>query len=389
MQHKRLEETTGERVYDADTLRQVTALANQLQESHRDALTAEQIEGIGAEVGLGRRFVQEALKQLAHHQSQASGRRERANEFRGLVAGWAVGGLWSLLACLLTATVPAAGNLFTLVSAPLLAVTVGFLIGKQRAAMGAALSLASALALAIGLVPGGGWGAALALLTLGGPLAAWLAWQGARVRKHYFPLAGDTAGVSSPALLEMLVTVQRQLEERAQHRAFLSIEVTGAREMRRDGPGALVDHTFGQFVEWVEALVRDCGGECRGTVEEGMICTFPADSGAVSVARQLQEGMGRFNTERNSLASPFRIRCGITAGGVAEESEPHLDALHSAYIERAVEVQRQADPGDILVSSELAAAALLELRSLAPLSREAGAAPIFSWRAGQRMRQRP
>jgi class 3 adenylate cyclase len=187
----------------------------------------------------------------------------------------------------------------------------------------------------------------------------------------------------------VLVRVQQQLQEQTRRRCFLSIEAAGAREMRSDASEAAAAYSFGQFQDWVEELVRKAGGQRHGTVDAGLLAIFPADASAVSVARQLQEGMSRFNAERNRLSAPFRLRCGITAGLVAGDAERPEDALQSALIERAVELQRQAEPGDILVSAELVAAALLELGALAPLAREAGAAPVFSWRAGLRARQRP
>src|SRR3712207_5275137 len=107
MQFNRSEETSGERRYDAATLREVTVLAHQLQESHREALTAEQIEAIGEEVGLGRAFVREALTQLAHHRSTGVGRYDRAKELRGLIGGWSLYGLWGALAWFAVTTAPA------------------------------------------------------------------------------------------------------------------------------------------------------------------------------------------------------------------------------------------------------------------------------------------
>lgn len=388
---KHTEDTSAEPRYDAETLRQVTALAHQLQEKDREALTAGQIEAIGEEVGLGRAFVQDALKQLALHKSQGLARHDRAAEFRGLLGGWAICGLWGLIAWFAVRAAPSIGMVFTLLLPPLLAVASGFLIGKRRAAACAAAVFASTLALVFGGAhpPHIAAQAFLTYLAVGVPVAAWLAWHGAKLREHFLPLPDERAGVSSPALLDLLVTVQRQLQERAEHRAFLSIEVEGAREMKRGAPEPLAAHSFGQFRDWVEGVVRRCGGECRAEGEDGLICILPTDAGAVGAARELQEGIGQFNADRNRLAAPFRIRCGITAGGVVNDPQRPGDALQQALIEQAIKLQRQADPGDILVSGELAAAALLELRSLAPLGREAGDTPVFSWRAGQRAQHRP
>ena len=51
MMHNAHEEE-GERRYDPDTLRKVTALAARLQSEHQEKLTMRDMEQIGAEVGL-------------------------------------------------------------------------------------------------------------------------------------------------------------------------------------------------------------------------------------------------------------------------------------------------------------------------------------------------
>ena len=60
-----------------------------------------------------------------------------------------------------------------------------------------------------------------------------------------------------------------------------------------------------------------------------------------------------------------------------------LGYLHSPVIDRAAALQKRAEPGDILVSEEVAPAALMELGSLARLPDEFAGGAVFSWRAGQ------
>jgi hypothetical protein len=138
-----------------------------------------------------------------------------------------------------------------------------------------------------------------------------------------------------------------------------------------------VAQTFAAFRRWVEEVSAKCGGDCS-EADNSLVCTFPSETAAVSVAAQLQLGMDRFNQERNRLARPLRLRCGIVVGSIAGDGERQM------LIERADGLRRRSEPGDILVPSEMTAAALLELGCLAPLRRDAGEEPVFSWRAGQR-----
>jgi hypothetical protein len=321
--------------YDAETLRKVTALAHELQESDRERLTAEQIEGIGEEIGLGRAFVRQALRQLTQDPPGVPGVRNWGLGVPAPARVWSAWAIWSLIIGLLALRVPDAAALAALAWAPVAA------------------------------------------------LSAWLSRRTGGRR-------GDTTASerSSSPLLEMLIAVQRQVDEQEHRRTFLSIDVVGAAQMRRDSSASLTDVSCAALERWIEEVVRHCGGECTGTPDTGLVCVFPVDAGAVSAARQLQEGIGRFNSDRNRLSAPFRLRCGLTTGLVPADAAAG-DTLRAAFVERAVEVRSRAEPGDIVVTADLAAAALVELGTLAPLTREAGAAPLFSWRAGWRARQRP
>src|SRR5438128_12501186 len=64
MRLRHTEHIGGEQRYDAETLKKVTTLATRLQSRQQETLTAEEIEAIGAEVGLDRALVRQALDQL-------------------------------------------------------------------------------------------------------------------------------------------------------------------------------------------------------------------------------------------------------------------------------------------------------------------------------------
>jgi class 3 adenylate cyclase len=185
-------------------------------------------------------------------------------------------------------------------------------------------------------------------------------------------------------LLKLLLQLQRQLEVQNQHHAFLSVDVVGSSEMKRSASEFAVELSFGQYRRWVEEVVRANDGEMQSTAGDGMMGIFPTDTGAVRAARQLQDRLQHFNAEQNRLPMPFRIRCGVSAGEVAIQEGIPLGHLQSVVIDRAAVLQKRAEPGDILVSGEAGAAALLELGGVSPLSEPIAGEPAFSWRAGVR-----
>ena len=65
---------------------------------------------------------------------------------------------------------------------------------------------------------------------------------------------------------------------------------------------------------------------------------------------------------------------------MAFEAGAPISHLRSVIIDRAAALQKRAAPGGILVSGEVAAAALMELGPLAPLAEPIGGEPAFEWR---------
>ena len=139
-----------------------------------------------------------------------------------------------------------------------------------------------------------------------------------------------------------------------EHRAFLSLDVVGSSEMKRGAPELAVEYSFNQYRRWVEAVVISSGGEAYNTAGDGVMCAFREDAAALRAARHLQGQIGDFNRDHNRLAIPFRIRCGVSAGELAIDPGTPLGYLQSAVIDRAAHLQNQAEPGDIVVGSELA-----------------------------------
>lgn len=325
-----------ERRYKPETLRKVVELASRLQAEHRETLTPQEIEAIGVEVGLDPVFVRQAITQFTQRKAAVQIRKPViAPEMRKpLAAAWWAAG-WTLPFILAAADLSLIGG------------GAGFFIGWA-------------------IYIGGG---------------VFLSSQAKGSGKSS---EAKTAKLSRSELLEMLFALQRALEGQKQRRAFLSVDVVGSSEMKRGAPELAVEYSFSQFRRWMEDIVQAHGGQVHSTAGDGMMCMFPDDVSAVRAALQLQKGLPQFNAAHNRLPVPFRIRCGISAGEVAIEEGMPIGHLISPVIDRAAELQKRAEPGDIVVGGEVSATALMELGSAAPLSDLMGGQPAFSWQAGQR-----
>jgi class 3 adenylate cyclase len=393
-------ETTEEPRYGIHTLRKVAKLATRLQRRRdQEALTAGEVESIGAEAGLEPAAIREALAQLAREQPRLRQQRVRKAELWPPVAAYSIVLLWTILAIFCQHT-RGWFDLVTVYSPVLFAGLLGFLIGKQKAAfaVGALLILAltppcfeQACWIARPMlkpddIPPAIVGFAFVILYagIGVPVVGWIAQQSARVREYQLTISSAKEPITRPGLLNLLFTLQRRLEGQKQRRTFLSVDVVGSSEMKRSANELAVEHSFGQYRAWVEEVVRAQGGEMQSAAGDGVMAIFPSDASAVRTARHLQEELACCNQTHNRLPLPFRIRCGVSAGEVAMEEGTPLGHLQSPVIDRAAALQKRAVPGDIIVSQEVAGAALVELGTLAPLAEPIAGEPAFSWKAGGR-----
>jgi class 3 adenylate cyclase len=202
-----------------------------------------------------------------------------------------------------------------------------------------------------------------------------------RAREQWFQQA--QGGVAEPLgrreLLDLLFTLQRELQSQEQHRAFLSVDVVGSSEMKRGAAPLAVEYSFGQFRSRVEEIVAVQGGQVHSAAGDGLMAMLPDAASALKAAAALHAMVPAFNREQNHLPTPFRIRCGISAGKVALAPGAPIGQLYSAVLDHAAALQKRAQPGGTLVSREVAEAAPGMLGAVTDAEEEVGGEPAFDW----------
>jgi hypothetical protein len=215
-----LQTTTGtetdETRYDPETLRKVIALAGKLQERHQETLTAAQIESVGGEVGLDAQFIRQALTQLSARKSISGSSTHSKAEFNSLICALAFPLVYGPVAYLMRHS-PDAMTIFSQILPAPLAGILGFITGKKKvgflAGIALALSLTPIFAESIpGFFRDGPY--CIILPLLGG----WLGSLGATIRETYSPLpSADPADkITQPEVLQLIVSMQAELERRKQ-----------------------------------------------------------------------------------------------------------------------------------------------------------------------------
>jgi class 3 adenylate cyclase len=361
----------GERRFDNPVFKKAIELASRFQvEQMKDdeKLTAEEIVTIGTRLGIEPGVMKRSLEQAEIGHSH--GLRKKRSPFGSvqplvrhewvpffLPFGLAV--LWGSLAWF-TGWIP----FFCYITAPPMAAFMGFLTGKRKVGLQAARLMVFLLAVAMVLMmenPGG-----VLYFFLGSLIAGKLVNAGVELREEHFPLVEGAAAspegeVSRQQLLQALMILQGELDKQKQRQAFLSVDVVGSTEIMTNAPEYEAEYTLHQFRNWVEVIVKENGGEVQSSAGDGMMCRFEEDLKAVHAARRLQQELPLFNSRYNKLPVPFRIRCGVSAGDAAVEAGKSLSDVQSPAVYRAAMLQKQAEPGGIVVGEEVSEAARGEL----------------------------
>ena len=178
----------------------------------------------------------------------------------------------------------------------------------------------------------------------------------------------QTPELDRAELLKQLFELQTTLDSHRENRSFLSIDVVGSTFMKSRATELEVEHSFLQYQLWLAEVIRQHGGEVQAVAGDGAMAMFRDPLAAVTAARALQKGIHAFNAQSNRLSTPFVIRCGVAEGRVGLDARTPLGMVHSQVVDRAALLQKSAQPGSIVVQSDLIAVAMPILESLSVLT---------------------
>jgi class 3 adenylate cyclase len=161
------------------------------------------------------------------------------------------------------------------------------------------------------------------------------------------------SGVSRQELLAQLFTLQEELEAATVHRAFLSIDVVGSSEMKKNNTNLAIEYSFGEYQLWVKQIVESQNGKFQSAAGDGVMCVFTNDQDAIRAGNLLLEDLPRFNATQNKCNTPFKIRCGVNAGEVVMDESGSIGSLQSSVLDYAAALQKQAAPNSLALSESL------------------------------------
>lgn len=182
-------------------------------------------------------------------------------------------------------------------------------------------------------------------------------------------------------LLRQLMELQEELREGERRITFLSVDVVGSAEIKRKSDPLLAEHSFFEYVNYVQEVGEKFGGSVHSVSGDGVLLVFDHPQQAVAAAKRVQAGMVEFNTFRNRTGVPFSLRCGVHTGMVFAP-EGRLEEVHFSHvIDVAVHAQEMAPPGGVVVTEDAAVFLFGGARSVSDEMIDVRGVRAYVWRS--------
>lgn len=194
-----------------------------------------------------------------------------------------------------------------------------------------------------GLPPG-----VLVISMIGGALGGLVLHRG--YQKFLGAVGFRTASDDRMALLKQMVQIQDQLREHEREIAFLSLDIVGSVRLKEGANVLSVEFTFSEYHQFVERIVARNNGRIHSTAGDGVTCAFENSADAFRASRQIQSGLFEFNSYRNRLSEPIRLRGGIHFGTIIPHGPNSTDVNFSDVIDFAAHLQKVCPVGGIALS---------------------------------------
>lgn len=202
-----------------------------------------------------------------------------------------------------------------------------------------------------------------------------------KAREPYIPdvVAGGGASLASRLrLLGTYVTCKRMLSAAEKEMAFLSVDVAGSTQMKREEEKLSVEYAFTEYKKFVKQIFQDCRVYRMSWTPDGFMAAFASVDDAATAARRLLTDLDRFNREVNILRREFHVRCGLSFGEVLFPEDKPLPEITDEVLDIAGQLQRSAEPDSLWVSEE-AYGFLQNRRGFAPRDTLVENRAVFSW----------
>lgn len=151
-------------------------------------------------------------------------------------------------------------------------------------------------------------------------------------------------------LLTEMVRIQWKLSNAAAAICVMVVDAAKSSEMKAAADPLVVEYTFREYQEWLEAISVPRGGRVHSTAGDGAVVAFNTCALALSAAKKIQTDVYQFNKDVNRLAQPFRLRIGLHTGEVVGDIN---QVQFTEVIDIAAHIESACPIGGIAVTDDV------------------------------------
>ena len=159
--------------------------------------------------------------------------------------------------------------------------------------------------------------------------------------------------------------------------AFLSVDVVGSTKMKVGQDPRAITTTFRAYEEMLKGIFEESAAWKQAWTPDGVLVCFQQLDHGVRAAQQVLGSLKEFNSSRNRLPTPFRVRCGLSQGEVAIFDDSKLEKVTDPVIDLAGQLQKLSRPNALCVSAEVHDA--LQEKSGFRRAEDLEGSQIFEW----------
>jgi class 3 adenylate cyclase/tRNA A-37 threonylcarbamoyl transferase component Bud32 len=157
---------------------------------------------------------------------------------------------------------------------------------------------------------------------------------------------------------EELLQAYREIEKKLhavkrKNCAFLNIDVAGSTKMKTGESPTNIAASFQAYEELLRRIFQEHHAWKQAWTPDGVLICFLDAGDAVGAAQEVLRSLAHFNSHENRLRSPFRVRCGVTAGEVAIFEDTTLATFSDPLIDAAAHLQKDARRNSLWVGESL------------------------------------
>jgi class 3 adenylate cyclase len=151
-------------------------------------------------------------------------------------------------------------------------------------------------------------------------------------------------------LMREYAEAKKQLDAMGRDLAFLAVDVVDSTGMKEGEEAAIVEHDFREYKRFVDRILAAHGCLRTAWTPDGVMSCFTAVDAAVRAAREIINGLDRFNREVKSIRRRFSVRCGVNSGFVYYDGSVPLEEISDRVIDIAGHMQKHARPDTVCVA---------------------------------------